>query len=105
MSAATEWEAALDAIFSHFETGQLERAEDLCRRFLEKSPEHPEVLHYLGLIRFELGGGEPALKLMQRSAALDPKRAEVHFDLGNALLALGRSREAIDSYGQAIACP
>jgi tetratricopeptide (TPR) repeat protein len=38
----------------------------------------------------------------ERSAELEPRHAEVHFNLGNALYALGKKREAVTCFQQAV---
>lgn len=57
-------------------------------------PEHPGVLHGLGLICLRAGRLEEAAVLLGRAAAAAPQNAPILCDLGTAYLMLGRYDEA-----------
>jgi protein O-GlcNAc transferase len=103
MSIDTDWEATLDAVLADYEAGRLTEAEAACNQFLQRWPDYPGALHYLGLIRFELGDAEAALISIQRAVNLEPDYAEAHFDLGNVLFSQAKLDEAVASYERAIA--
>jgi protein O-GlcNAc transferase len=98
MSAEQEWEAKLDEMFSYFETAQLEKAEVICNQFLQKWPDYPDGLYYLGLTQLERGNVDDAYNSLQKAVALSPNVAEMHFGLGNALHAQAKCEEAVASY-------
>jgi predicted TPR repeat methyltransferase len=83
--------------------GQLGDAADVYRRLMEVDPEHPEVLHYAGVLAHQAGRSEVAIDMMRRSLAIAPDRAEYYNNLGIVYRALGRTEEAIAVYQQAIA--
>jgi protein O-GlcNAc transferase len=103
MSIDTDWEATLDVVLADYEAGRLSEAEAACNQFLKRWPDYPGALHYLGLIRFDLGDTEAALTLIQRAVNLEPDYAEAHFDLGNVLFSQAKLGEAVASYACAIA--
>ena len=51
--------AELTAALEHHRAGRLDRAEALYRKFLEKSPGHPDGLHLLGIITLARGDPGP----------------------------------------------
>lgn len=80
----------------------LDEAESLYRRVLDLEPEHPEALHYLGVLQQQRGASDEALALMRQSLALVPDRADWHSNLGIVLQARGEVEGAIDAYTRAI---
>ena len=82
---------------------QLDAAETLYRRVLQSAPEHPDALHYLGLLTFQRGRADEAVALLERAAARVPDYPDFHSNLGNVFTALGRVAEAADSYARALA--
>jgi protein O-GlcNAc transferase len=102
MSAEQEWEVQLDEMFAYYETAQLEKAESVCKQFLQKWPDYPEAIYYLGLTQLERNNVSAACTSLQRAVALAPDVAEMHFGLGNALYAQGKSKEAAASYRLAV---
>ena len=82
---------------------QLEGAETLYRRILEVAPEQPDVLHFLGLIRFQRGRPDDAVVLLEQAIARTPDFPDFHNNLGNICMSEGRVEAATASYRQAIA--
>jgi predicted TPR repeat methyltransferase len=84
-------------------SGEIEPAAEVYRRVLETLPEHPEALHYSGVLAHQQGRSEDALPLIERSLTLAPDRADWHSNLGIVLQSTGRLDDAIDAYRRAIA--
>jgi predicted TPR repeat methyltransferase len=84
------------------QTGQLVQAEELYRRILQVAPEQPDVLHFLGILRYQQGQGEEAIKLIRRAVEQVPEHADAHNNLGNVLKQLGRNEEARTAYQRVI---
>ena len=82
--------------------GQLAEAEALYRWIFETAPDHPEALHYAGVLAQQRGRSDEAVTLMQRSLALEPGRADWHSNLGIAYQAQARVDEAIAAFTRAI---
>ncbi|MEO8036373.1 MAG: tetratricopeptide repeat protein, partial [Acidobacteriota bacterium] len=96
-------EPLLDLANAQASQQQWARLEATCRTILERSPEHPLALAWLGLARGGLGDKEQAIALQRRAVALEPDRAGFHFNLALALLSGGRDGEAIAELERATA--
>lgn len=72
------------ALNSHLK-GDLSRAEALYLSMLEKVPDQPDALHYLGILMHQRDRSDAALELVLKSLQLDPRRADWHNDMGNIL--------------------
>ena len=83
--------------------GQLEDAADVYRRILEQWPDHPDALHYSGVLAHQQGRSDEGLALIERSLALTPVHADGHNNRGIILKACGRIDEAEEAYRAAIA--
>jgi tetratricopeptide (TPR) repeat protein len=71
---------------------------------LDRSPNHPIALEWLGIARTALTGNRSeAIRLIQQSLRIDPTRAEGEFNLGVFLAGDGRTRDAIAHYQRALA--
>jgi Flp pilus assembly protein TadD/SAM-dependent methyltransferase len=64
--------------------GELGQAAARCRDLLALSPAHPEGVHWLGICLLQLGQAQ-GLEMLERSVALDPKRAMFWHNYGRAL--------------------
>jgi len=82
--------------------GQLAEAERTYRQILQNNPAHPDSLHLLGIIAHQRGDHANAVDLIRRAIAGKPF-APFHYNLGLALLALGRAAEASAEFARAIA--
>jgi predicted TPR repeat methyltransferase len=81
---------------------QLAEAHELYRRVLETEPDHPDALHYAGVLAHQQGRRADAVALVERSLALEPQRADWHSNLGIVLQSAGRFDDAIECYRRAI---
>jgi protein O-GlcNAc transferase len=86
------------------QAGRLPEAEALYRQVLQAEPNHPEALHYLGLLAHQVGKSEAAVELIRKALACRPDYVLAHNNLGNALQALGRLDEAAASFRRALNC-
>jgi tetratricopeptide (TPR) repeat protein len=94
--------AALSAAAEQYQAGDLDRAETLYREVLEKVPQHPETLHWLGVIAGTRGRHQDSVQLIGRSIVISAVRPDAHFDLGYALQKLGRVAEAEAAFCNAL---
>jgi predicted TPR repeat methyltransferase len=83
--------------------GDLDTAEALCDGALAAAPEHPDALHFRGLLFCQRGQPEPALEVIERARTLAPDNGHIHNNLGNLLFGEQRVEEAAQSYRRAIA--
>ena len=70
---------------------------------LQVAPDHPDALHFSGVLAHQQGRGDEAVALIQRSLTLTPNRADAHSNLGIVFQSNGRLDEAIAAYQRAIA--
>ncbi len=85
-----------------FQEGRTQESAAMYRELLRASPDHPDLLHYLGMAEYKLGNREGARALMQRSIALDGRRAAVHVNLGRVLLNDGDAAGALAHFRDAL---
>src|SRR6476646_4202729 len=93
---------ALAAGFQQHQAGELWAAEQIYRQILAVAPDHPDVLHLLGLIDFQLGNHQSAVEHIQRAIELNGNEAGFHGNLGNVFKAQGDLDRAIASYRRAV---
>ena len=77
--------------------GQWDEAEALYEQLLADSPQHPEVLHYSGLLAFQRGRNEEALKLLSSSITIKSRSPIYIGNYANVLFQLG-DFEAAETY-------
>lgn len=81
--------------------GQLDDALQVYRRMLDVAPDHPDIVHFYGVLLHQLGRSEEAIATIERSLALEPDRAECYNNLGIIYRALERYDEAVAAYTRA----
>ena len=77
-------------------------AGEMYRRILEVDPNHPDALHYAGVLAHQEGRSADAIALLERSLALQPDRADWHSNLAIVLRDRLRLDEAIAACRRAI---
>jgi predicted TPR repeat methyltransferase len=82
---------------------QLVEAQELYRRVLETAPNHPQALHYSGVLAHQQGRNDEAVMLIEKSLKLQPDRADCYNNLGIILQSSGKLERAIEAYQRAIA--
>jgi len=83
--------------------GQFVEAGELYRRVLEMNPDHPQALHYAGVLAHQQGRNDEAVALVERSLALAPDQADWYSNQGIIFQSSGELNRAIDAYRRAIA--
>ena len=101
---ATDIEQTFQVGLRSHKVGWLPRAEKIYRQVLAQQPDHPEALHYLGLIAYQAGRNQDAVDLIGRAIELKPNYPGAFYNLAEAAAgALGQIQKAIAAYRQAIA--
>ena len=80
------------------QSGRFREAETLYRQVLATSPDHPDALHFLGVLAGQFNNHPAAVELIQKSLALRPDDIEARFNLATNLIPLGRLPEAIAEF-------
>lgn len=81
---------------------QLKEAGEICRTFVETSPDNAAYLNVMGLIEYKLGHAGAASKWFKKTLALKDNIAGVHFNYALALAAQKKTAEAIAAFRRAI---
>jgi hypothetical protein len=95
--------ALLAAAVAQHRRGALAEAAALYRRVLALDPRDFDALHMLGVVAAPRGDAEEAIGLLSAATDARPSSARARFNLGGALMAAGRLREAIAAYDAAVA--
>lgn len=86
----------------HHQQGELTKAELAYLQLLEDQPDHPEVLHLLGVIAHQMGDSVTAVERVIQSLSIEPAHPAAWNNLGNIYAATERWDDAINSYQRAI---
>jgi tetratricopeptide (TPR) repeat protein len=86
----------------HFEAGERQTAEQICRQLLEAEPCHAEASNTFGVMLHLSGRTEEARPYLERATALRPQDAGFHYNLGVARQVLGQTEQAVASYRQTL---
>ena len=101
VSKMTVPEAIRIAMQMH-QQGSLKEAEALYSRVLDVEPEHPDLLHFFGILKHQTGQTEDGIRMMRKAVELVPDYADAHNNLGNVLKESGATDEAEASYRKVI---
>ena len=82
---------------------QYEGAEELYRRILGIVPEHPDALHFLGMLQHQRGASDEGIALIEQAARRAPGFAGFHNNLGNIHASRGDVPAATAAYEHALA--
>ena len=82
--------------------GKLADAEDVYRKILQLVPDHPDALHFSGVLAHQQGRSDEGRALIERSLAIQPDQADCYSNLGIIAKAQGRLEDAAAAYTKAI---
>src|SRR5262245_58816588 len=85
-----------DAVAQH-EAGRLDQAEAAYRRALLLAPDHPAIVHNLGVVAAAKGRHREAIAHFDAAIAAEPRYAAAHYNRASSLQALGQPRDALQS--------
>ena len=91
----------LQIALEHHRGGRLRQAEAGYRAVLGDEPEHPDALHWLGVLTLQTGLADAAVPLLQRAADRRPDDPAFAHNLGQALLSAGRADDSIRAFERA----
>jgi tetratricopeptide (TPR) repeat protein len=93
---------AFQTALDEFISGNLNQAENICRKILRSHPDNADVLHLIGIIFFEQGNYEMAITHIKKSIRLNKENADAYYNLGNAYVGKGLFDEALPCYLETI---
>ena len=82
--------------------GLLKEAKAIYEALLVKENMNADVIHYLGIIEYQIGNYEKAVELIQKVIDLKPNFVGAYSNLGNALMNLNILDKALESYNLAL---
>ncbi len=94
---------AIEAGLRFHREGDLRQAADVYYHVLEMHSDQADALHLLGLISYQSGESDAALRLVGRAITSDPYNAVFHISRGDILQAIGRLPVAVEAYRQGLA--
>lgn len=93
---------AIKSAFEHYQSGNLERSEHICKDILRRRPADVDTMHFLGIICSQLGKFDDAVRYLKEASRLDRTNPYAYFHLGNAHQGKGEYDDAMNCYRQAI---
>ncbi len=94
---------ALQVAIAHHRRGELDAAERIYDALLKLQPHRPDALNFMGLLQFQRGDHERALRLLKDASQRGPREPAVWNNLGNVLSALGKLPEAEKAFRRSLA--
>jgi Tfp pilus assembly protein PilF len=94
--------ASVQSALEHFQSGNFEEAENICKGIVKVEKDNAEALHLLGLAQYKLGDHDMALKNIRKAVKREPMNADAYFDLASILQEHGEISKAITNYKKAI---
>lgn len=82
--------------------GQFAAARPIYEEVLSLHPNHPDALHYLGVMALQTSQPAAAVGLIGRAIVARPDQAAFHYHLGKAQQALQQWAAAVTAYDQAV---
>ena len=93
---------AIKSAFLHYRTGNLDRAEHICKKILLKKPKNIELINLLGIIYYQIGNYTSAMQYFQRVVQLEPNAVNAYIGMGKTLRAMRQPDEALKYYQKAL---
>jgi predicted TPR repeat methyltransferase len=81
---------------------KLEQAEGIYREVLKAVPNHPDALHFLGVLHYQHGRTEKAIETITQALKESPDYMDAHNNLGNIYMETGCLKEAEGEYRQTV---
>ncbi|MFO7713050.1 tetratricopeptide repeat protein [Desulfosarcina sp.] len=80
----------------------LDQAEYIYRTILSARPDHPDALHFLGMLHYQRGDTAKAIQSISRTLDISPDYVDAHNNLGNIYREQNRLTEAEACYKKAL---
>ena len=81
-------------LLKHYQAGHFSDAEKMALSITEEYPDHQFGWKVLGAVLKQTGRVSESLAFIKKAVILDPNDTQAHYNLGNALLDLGKLEEA-----------
>ena len=101
--AATDLEAHIKNAMTHHRQGQLAQARAMYSDILAMQPEHPQVIHLMGVLALQNKDYGEAIDQIEHAIQLQPQEASYHLNLGVAYKACQHYDASLTCFERAIA--
>lgn len=105
-SQPVQQELSLDEAFQFavnlHQANQLESAEKIYQQLLEIIPDDPDLLHFFGMLRNQLGFAEEGIEYIKKALEVAPNYVDAENSLGNIYLLMGQSKLAEQHFRRVI---
>lgn len=95
-------EKAIELALEQHRQGHFQRAQQMYIGILQQDPGNVDAIHLLGVLAHQGKRSDMAVELIGRAIGQRPDVPVFHYNFADALAALGRFREAADSYRKAV---
>jgi tetratricopeptide (TPR) repeat protein/2-polyprenyl-3-methyl-5-hydroxy-6-metoxy-1,4-benzoquinol methylase len=92
----------LDMAYRMHQSGHVLEAERAYRDIIKSDPNNFAALQLLGVLCLQSGRPQMAVELIERAIGKNGQIAELHYNLGSALAALGRLPDALSRFAEAV---
>ena len=90
-----------NAIALH-QSGNLGKASELYGKLVKLLPKNAEILHLYGILHFQKGDYRKSERLIRKAIAINPKNDSYYTNLGNTLIGLKKTEQAIFKFKKAL---
>ena len=73
----------------HHRAGRFDQAEKLYHKIIDRHPEQPDALNFLGVLAGQRGAHERAIDFLRRAITVNRRNPTYHYNLGLAYQAAG----------------
>ncbi len=81
---------------------RFEEAQNLYEQLIKAVPEHPDVLHFYGILKHQMGDTDAGVEMIRESIERAPDYADFHINLGNIFVRCGRVDDGRQEYEAAL---
>ncbi len=92
----------LETALAYHNQGALEEAQKIYRQILQQDPEHSDALHLSGIIAYQIGKNNIAIRMITRAIRNQPENPYYHTNLGSIFQSDGQYDKAAACYHKAI---
>jgi len=92
----------LDKALRAHESGDLEKADKICKKILKADPNHSDAIHLRGFIAQQTGKHDKAIELFSKAIQRNPNNPLYHYNLALPFISQRKWNEAISCYQKAL---
>ncbi len=88
--------------FLYYKLGELKKSEEICKKILKYQPKNIQIMHFLGIISYQLQEYDSAIYYFKSVLRINPDNYEAFYNLGRAFQKRGQIEESINCYQKVI---